>query len=300
MAKRKPPLSILIACEGSNTEPIYLERLIETMDNDNSYPYAFTIYPDKDLDKNPKTDAIGLVNVVIERMEDYDESWVVFDKDGYTKHSEAFELARQHNIKIAFSSISIETWILSHFERNKTAFNKSADIIHEKFHTNESYLTNYAKKGGYNVYPYIKDRVNHAYENVAYLRWLHESQNKNFNPYEVNPFTDIDKLIKKISLTDQENKYVPLNKSIRIKDIEIIASANNEIGYLLKILNLSKRSHSIHEFSILDAQGAKITLDPKIIDINETYIIKIPTLTVPEKIFILYDNIRLEINHEAI
>lgn len=61
-------------------------------------------------------------------MEDYDESWVIFDKDGYTKHSEAFKLARQHNIKIAFSSISIETWILSHFERNKIAFNNQQTL----------------------------------------------------------------------------------------------------------------------------------------------------------------------------
>jgi hypothetical protein len=122
--KRKPNISIFIACEGSNTEPLYFEKLKEIMEENDDYPYAVTIYPDKDFDENPKTDAIGLINVAIERKEDFDELWVVFDKDGYTKHKEAFELAKENKINIAFSSISFETWVLLHFERNNKSFSK--------------------------------------------------------------------------------------------------------------------------------------------------------------------------------
>jgi hypothetical protein len=59
--KRKPNISIFIACEGSNTEPLYFEKLKEIMEEKDDYPYAVTIYPDKDFDENPKTDAIGLI-----------------------------------------------------------------------------------------------------------------------------------------------------------------------------------------------------------------------------------------------
>ena len=59
--KRTPPLSVFIACEGSNTEPLYFEKLNEIMEDEDNYPYAITVYPDKEVDENPKTDAIGLV-----------------------------------------------------------------------------------------------------------------------------------------------------------------------------------------------------------------------------------------------
>jgi len=68
MAKiRKPGISNLIVCKGSNIEPLYFEKLKEVMEGNDDYPYAVTVYPDIDLDKNPKTDAVGLVNVAIER-----------------------------------------------------------------------------------------------------------------------------------------------------------------------------------------------------------------------------------------
>jgi len=75
MTKRQPPLSVFIACEGSNTEFLYLSKLNEVMEDEDNYPYAITIYPDKNKqsDQNPKMDALGLIKVVIERKKDYDE-----------------------------------------------------------------------------------------------------------------------------------------------------------------------------------------------------------------------------------
>ena len=55
--------------------------------------------------------------------------WVVYDKDGYSKHAETFDYAKRHNVKIAFSSISFETWILLHFGYTTRAFEKSEKII---------------------------------------------------------------------------------------------------------------------------------------------------------------------------
>lgn len=56
----------------------------------------------------------------------YSDGWAVFDKDIHTGHKRAWELASQMpRLKIAFSSYSFEEWILCHFERNSHAYHQS-------------------------------------------------------------------------------------------------------------------------------------------------------------------------------
>lgn len=56
----------------------------------------------------------------------YSDGWAVFDKDIHTGHKRAWELASQMpRLKIAFSSYSFEEWILCHFERNSYAYHQS-------------------------------------------------------------------------------------------------------------------------------------------------------------------------------
>ena len=59
MAKRKPKHTIFIACEGTNTEPLYFENIKEIEEDRDDYPFSITIYPDRECDVNPKTDALG-------------------------------------------------------------------------------------------------------------------------------------------------------------------------------------------------------------------------------------------------
>lgn len=137
MSKRKrrvSPRTIFIACEGTNTEPNYFKGINEAIEDDEEF--VITVYPDKN-EKNPKQHAIGLVLEAQSRIEDFDEVWAVFDKDGYTKHQEAFAKAAEEfdikegnnivkkKVNIAFSSIAFEHWVLLHFERNQTGFIKS-------------------------------------------------------------------------------------------------------------------------------------------------------------------------------
>ncbi len=126
---RKPrifPTTVFIACEGSNTEPNYFERLKEELEDDGYF--QITIYPDTD-DTDPKTHAIGLIKECQSRIDEFDEVWAVYDKDGYTKHKEAIDLANTSvngkTVNVAFSSISFEHWVLLHFERNSKGFTKS-------------------------------------------------------------------------------------------------------------------------------------------------------------------------------
>ncbi len=90
---------IFIVCEGTNTEPNYFKEIAEKPEVFKGF--AITIYPseeekNKGLDnqgESIKTDAKNLVKIARDAREDYDEVWAVFDKDGYTKHEEAFENA---------------------------------------------------------------------------------------------------------------------------------------------------------------------------------------------------------------
>ena len=74
MAKRKPKHTIFIACEGKNTEPLYFENIKEIEEDRENYPFSITIYPDRECDVNPKTDALGLVNVAIDAKKQYNNS----------------------------------------------------------------------------------------------------------------------------------------------------------------------------------------------------------------------------------
>lgn len=293
--KRTPPLSVFIACEGSNTEPLYFEKLNEIMEDEDNYPYAITVYPDKEVDENPKTDAIGLVNVAIERKEDFDELWVVFDKDGYTKHKEAFELAKEHNINVAFSSISFESWVLLHFERCNVSFAKSANIIDGKFHNNDRYLDDYAKSGDYNVYPKIQDRTKNAFENASWLRnWLN-SNNHNYTIYEVNPYTDVDSLVKKLMLDDSVYEYREIGQKLIFDNVEIeVSNVNNE--YVVKIINSTNRSLVWNEFAFYDVAMNKLNVANSIILVGNSAETSLGQIATSQKIFVEFQNLKLEIN----
>ena len=105
--KRKLKKTLFIVCEGRNTEPIYFAGLIEDIrQQTKDYSYEVVIHD------TPKNDPIGLINEAKSLVEDApkDEVWAVFDKDGYTKHTEALNMARKQKprVNIAFSSISFE------------------------------------------------------------------------------------------------------------------------------------------------------------------------------------------------
>jgi len=190
---------------------------------------AITIYPDRS-DKSHNSDPMGLINEAIENKFNYDEIWVVYDKDGYTKHKEAFEKLNEHKdkIKLIFSSIAFETWVLLHFEKCSTAFNKSAEIISQKFAGGPNYLPTYAKKGAFDLYSLIKDKTQNAIINSAWLRYMQET-NLNNNPmYDINPTTNVDLLIKRLFDINEDVFFVGLHKSITVDSIEIVLSINQD------------------------------------------------------------------------
>lgn len=229
--KRIPPKTIFIACEGKNTEPIYFERIKEEIEEDNLY--ALTIYPDR-TNNNHKSDPIGLITEAQNNINNYDEVWVVYDKDGYTKHKEALDKANLEingkKVNVAFSSIAFEQWILLHFEKNSLAYDKSKDIIENKFLANEKYYEDYEKTGTVDIYPYIKGNTSQALENVAWLKYKMKNNLNNHPIYEVNPFTNIDILVKKILNINEVIIWCSINDGgISISNIDVVFEFNDNL-----------------------------------------------------------------------
>jgi hypothetical protein len=241
MSKRKsrPQItSIFIACEGKNTEPIYFERIKEEVEECNLL--EITIYPDKNED-DPKTDALGLIREAKSRLSSFDEVWAVFDKNGYTKHKEVFNETNEEingkKVKIAFSSIAFEQWVLLHFEKNDNSFLKSANIIETKFTSNETYFKDYNKRANIDIYPKLKNYTENAIENASWLRFQQKENLKNNAIYEVNPYTDVDVLVKRLFGIDTNINWIKQGEVIDFSKCVVKATfENNRI-----VLNITNK-----------------------------------------------------------
>ena len=219
--------SIYIVCEGTNTEPNYFEAIREQPDVFEKY--AIKVYPSeedqikasKKEGESIKTDAVNLVKRAKEKINNnYNEVWAVFDKDGYTKHEKAFSDAQKHGIKLAFSSIAFEHWILLHYEQNRTAFPKSQNVI--DYLEQAGYFPGYSKKANILIYDTLKDLTKTAIENAA---WLRMEMGKNLAAcdnkiYELNPYTTVDELVMKL-LDFNPVPYGYIKETLTISDISI-------------------------------------------------------------------------------
>jgi hypothetical protein len=115
---RQPRQTFLIVCEGERTEYYYFTCLREDLKSNNI----------KIKVKGEGKNTLSLVEKAIniknkEKSESYDQVWCVFDKDNYTKEqfNQADILAKQQNIKIAYSNEAFEIWYILHFQYLDTA-----------------------------------------------------------------------------------------------------------------------------------------------------------------------------------
>lgn len=141
------------------------------------------------------------------KFKDIDEAWVVYDQDGYTLHKETFEIAKQKNVKIAFSATAFEFWILLHYEYTTKQFPKSEDIIKELKDKN---FIDYAKNSK-DIYYLTKEKLPDAKQRAKKIRSEVEKYDGNKKIYERNPYSNLDLLIEEIQNSDfvkENEKYL--------------------------------------------------------------------------------------------
>lgn len=118
---RRYAMFILIVCEDEKTEPYYFRQFREL------FPKETVFIKEIGTGKKP----LGIVKQAIdertkfseEARKEIDEVWVVFDKDDEDQNQttignfeQAWQLAKQEHISIAFSNEVFELWLLLHFQ----------------------------------------------------------------------------------------------------------------------------------------------------------------------------------------
>lgn len=98
--------TILIVCEGENTEPSYFRQ------------FRLSTATIKPIGEGYNT--ISLVNRAAElaKEKDYEQIWCVFDKDDFDNNdfNNAIVTAEAQNFGVAYSNQAFEYWIILHFD----------------------------------------------------------------------------------------------------------------------------------------------------------------------------------------
>jgi hypothetical protein len=97
--------TILIVCEGKNTEPSYFRQ------------FKLSTATIKPIGEGYNT--VSLVNRAKQLSEErtYEQVWCVFDKDDFsnTDFNNAVQIAEANNFGVAYSNQAFEYWIILHF-----------------------------------------------------------------------------------------------------------------------------------------------------------------------------------------
>lgn len=188
---RKIEQRLFIICEGmkDKSESVYLKSFIKNC------RFAGTKVDVRVIDTRKNTGRELVKEAKKSREFPHDIVWVVYDKDGYTKHPETFEMARQGNVRIAFSSISFEYWILLHYEYTSRPFSKSEDVI--KYLRDKNYI-DYAK-GSIGIYSETRSFIPTAKSNAKRIQKYQVEGNPRGTPkYDFNPYTNFNELLEEI------------------------------------------------------------------------------------------------------
>lgn len=190
---REAIVRFLIVCEGTKTEPLYFQSLIDN---------NFSSVREVEIEGEGKA-TVKLVDETLEikkRLEcknamSFDRVWIVFDKDDFDDFNEAIKKAKQLGFQSAWTNESFELWYCLHFEYLNTGISRS-DYIRKleetfKFKTGDSSFK--YKKGNPENYKLLKK---HGDENLA--KRFAEKLRKCYTDHDYathNPCTMVDRLV---------------------------------------------------------------------------------------------------------
>lgn len=208
--------TVYILTEG-RTEEAYFSRIGEILGGDTEWRYSVTVEV-REIVNGSKTDPVHIVKEAKKNKSSYDEIWVVFDKDRERDalNNDAIKLAIKSKIKIAFSSISFEHWLILHFEKCLHQFERSDcesrstnrvpivcvcnGTVCAKTYLKQPERYPTFEKGKSLLYDDLKGRNLSAIENAA---WIRKEQSPYTDIHILNPYTDVDKLLAELLNLEQ-------------------------------------------------------------------------------------------------
>jgi len=256
--KKSTKKSIYILTEGQ-TEEAYFARIGEILGNDTEWKYSVTVEVREIIDGS-KTDPVHMVKEAKKNKSSFDEIWVVFDKDRERDflNQSAIALATKSKIKIAFSSISFEHWLILHFEKCSHPFERSdcesrstrlAPIVCVCNGTTcaKTYLKQPARypafeKGKSLLYDDLKSRNFTAIENAA---WIRKEKSPYTDIHLLNPYTDVDNLLTEL-LNLKQVIYLSIGNTFNFEGVDI------------SILNHQRNVNTVTVTLTINNQGANV------------------------------------------
>ncbi|OPF15592.1 hypothetical protein B1L04_24285 [Microcystis aeruginosa KW] len=196
---RETRKKFLIVCEGEKTEVNYFK--------------AFTVPKKIEVTvRGEGKNSLSLVEKAIKMIDNlkkddsFDQIWCVFDKDNCSKEqfNQAEGLAKQKNIKIAYSNEAFEIWFILHFQYLDIATSRSEYL---------TILTNQMKKYGLlnkkekykknreDMYEKLKPYQRTAITNAAKL--IQDRDEAKKHPFDANPSTTVQELVQELNINSR-------------------------------------------------------------------------------------------------
>ena len=184
----------LIACEGKCTEPNYINGLVKHQKSIQAIAAGTEVI----IVPHSHSDPYGVLQDLLKASdnENYDELWIVIDRDevelkgkGFGGHQEenfnkALEESKKNDVNVACSNPCFEFWIFLHFDFRDTACSRD-DIQKKALEKVNSILPkdNQLKniddlKTVKDLYNLLKDKIDTARKNAEKLK-VYEEKNEN-------------------------------------------------------------------------------------------------------------------------
>ncbi len=202
---RKYPHLFLIVCEDGNTEPYYFRTFEKHIPEETIFLRAVgTGRSSKGVVEQAIVEKEKLAE---EANKSVDEVWVVFDKDDAEKapantlrFTDAFKIAQEEKMKVAYSNEVFELWLLLHFSGVGSAntipranIYSSLETVIKSFETHKLFVYEHGKT---EVVDALIELGSEAKAIERAERLLAEQKGK--QPIDANPSTTVHILVKRL------------------------------------------------------------------------------------------------------
>ncbi|MDE1548175.1 RloB family protein [Jeotgalibaca caeni] len=184
VATRLPEKTFLIVCEGSKTEPNYFR----------SFPVLSANVEIHGTGRNTLSLVHYAEEILETRTDEFDEIWLVFDKDSFSavsfNNAVAFcEAHQEKGFRVAYSNEAFELWYLLHYELIEKPVSRFdyASMLAKR-------MKRPYKKNIPNMYNRLLTRQPAA---IAHAKTLY--QNRSQSPAKDNPSTTVFQLVEELN-----------------------------------------------------------------------------------------------------
>ena len=196
---RETRKKFLIVCEGEKTEVNYFK--------------AFTVPNKIEVRvKGEGKNSLSLVEKAIKMIDNlkkddsFDQIWCVFDKDNCSKEqfNQAERLAKENNVKIAYSNEAFEIWFILHFQYLDIATSRSEYLTILTKQMQKYGLLNEQEKYEKNredMYEKLKPYQRTAITNAAKL--IQDRDEAKKHPFDANPSTTVQELVQELNINSR-------------------------------------------------------------------------------------------------